>query len=232
MKAKFLFGMVALAATMAFSTAHAVVDDVAKAKTSKQMLIEYTAEVKKAEFGASMTAKGLDEAKLGSAKASMIDSLQLEAQEASKLSISLGHNPQRIELLATVAAAKKWAGQVSQKDPVEGKSLNDAATAAAKLLANASLTGSFEDSQELNPKELADTTAALTRTEALIEALLTHFNQAERNSWTQVLERQSAIIDARPGKPSEDAFVEAIMSVKGVDKATAMDLVRKIKECV
>lgn len=231
MKAKFVFGMVALTATLAFSTAHAV-EDVARPKTAQEILVDYTQQVKKAAFGDTMTAKGLSEVKINAAKTSMINDLQLSAAEGSKLSVAVGQKPERLDALATVVAAKRWAQEVSKKNAAEGKSLDDAAVASAKFLANSSLTGAFADSKELNAKDLSDTKSALTKLETLPEAILTHFSKAERDSYAQILERHNAILDAEPNKLSEEAFVEAIMSVKAVDKATALDLVRKLKECV
>lgn len=231
MKTKFVFGMVALAATLAFSTAHAV-EDAARPKTAQEILVDYTQQVKKAEFGDAMTAKGLTTAKMDSAKSNMINQMGLSAADASKLSVAIGHKPERVDALATVVAAKLWATEVTKKNAAEGKSLSDAATASAKFLANSSLTGAFPDSKELSAAELNDTKLALTKLETLPESILTHFNKAERDSYAQILERHAEILDKEPNKLSEEAFVESIMSVKGVDKATAMDLVRKLKECV
>ena len=139
---------------------------------------------------------------------------------------------ERLDSLATVIAAKKMAVEISKTDAAEGKSIDAAASASAKLLANASLTGARKSAKELNPSELTDTTQALTKLESLPEGILTRFSKAERDSYTQIIERHDQLIETGAKSTSEEAFVQAIMDVKKVDKTKAMEIVRKLKECV
>lgn len=232
MKKAFVFGMAALVTTMSMSFAHAAPG----AKPAREALLEYTKQVKEAAFGKSMTSKGLDSQKLKIAQDNIINELNLSSGKNNALSMSLKSDPAksslRLDNLATVVAAKKMAVEISKKDAAEGQSIDAAATASAKLMANASLTGARKTAKELNTAELTETTAALSKLETLPESILTRFSKAERDSYTQILERHDSIVESGKKGTSEEAFIEAIMEVKGVDKAKAMEIVRKLKECV
>ncbi|MDG0814797.1 hypothetical protein [Bdellovibrio svalbardensis] len=234
MKKAFVIGMVALATTVSFSTAHAA--GVTGAKSVKESLVDYTKQIKEAAFGKGGTAKGLSAQQAQIARDKMINELNLPAGKNNALAMSLtsdsAKSSQRLENLATVIAAKKMAVEISKQDAVEGKSIDEAATASAKLLANASLTGARKSAKELDAAELADTSAALTKLEGLPEGILTRFSKAERDSYTKIIEKHDQLVETGAKSTSEEAFVQAIMDVKKVDKAKALEIVRKLKECV
>ncbi|HEX7674742.1 MAG TPA: hypothetical protein VF412_11260 [Bdellovibrio sp.] len=233
MKKAFVIGMVALATTMSFSTSYA---GVSGAKSVRESLVEYTKQIKEAAFGKGATAKGLSAQQAQAARDKMINELNLPSGKNNALAMSLmsdsAKSAERLDSLATVIAAKKMAVEISKTDAAEGKSIDAAASASAKLLANASLTGARKSAKELNPSELTDTTQALTKLESLPEGILTRFSKAERDSYTQIIERHDQLIETGAKSTSEEAFVQAIMDVKKVDKTKAMEIVRKLKECV
>lgn len=233
MKKAFVIGMAALVTTMSLSMAHAAPGS---AKPLREALVEYTKQVKEAAFGKSQTSSGLSAQQIKIAQDKIINELSLTSGKNNALSMSLKADPakssQRLDNLATVVAAKKMAAEISKKDSAEGQSIDAAATASAKLMANAYLTGARKSAKELNASELADASAALAKLETLPEAILTRFTKAERDSFTQIIERHDTIVESGKKGTSEEAFVDAIMEVKGVDKAKALEIVRKLKECV
>lgn len=234
MKKAFVIGMVALATTVSFSAAHAA--GTVAAKSIKESLVDYTKQIKETAFGKGGTAKGLSAQQAQIARDKMINELNLPAGKNNALSMSLtsdsAKSAQRLDNLATIIAAKKMAVEISKSDAAEGKSIDAAASASAKLLANASLTGARKTAKELNPAELGDTTAALSKLESLPEGILTRFSKAERDSYTKIIEKHDELVEMGAKSTSEEAFVQAIMDVKKVDKAKAMEIVRKLKECV
>ncbi len=234
MKKVFIIGMVALATTMSFSVSHAAGS--IGAKSVKESLVDYTKQIKEVAFGKGGTAKGLSAQQALVARDKMINELNLPAGKNNTLAMSLtsdaAKSSQRLENLATVIAAKKMSAEISKQDAAEGKSISEAATASAKLLANASLTGARKTAKELNATELTETTAALSKLEALPEVILTRFSKAERDSYTKIIEKHDELVEIGAKSTSEEAFVQAIMDVKKVDKAKALEIVRKLKECV
>ncbi len=238
MKKAFVIGMVLISASFSMSTAHAV-----GAKSVSESLIDYTRQVKDFAFGKGASAKGLSNQKAKIARDKLISELGLPSGKANALSIAISsdsaRSSQRLENLATVIAAKKMAGQISQNDPTEGSSIDAAASASAKLLANSSLTGanvsvsgSRGGVKMLSENEMSDTTAALTKLEELPEVILTKFSKAERDSYTQIINKHDELIELGTKRSSEEALVQAIMDVKKVDKEKALELVKKLKECV
>lgn len=233
MKKAFVFGMAALVTTMSLSlTVHAAPG----AKPAREALVEYAKQVKAAAFGKGMTSKGLDAQKLKVAQDNIINELALPSGKNNALSMALKADPaksaQRLDSLATIVAAKKMAAEIGKTDASEGTSIDAAATASAKFMANSSLTGARKSAKDLSTAELTETTAALSKLETLPEAILTRFSKAERDSYTQIIERHDQIVESGKRGTSEEAFVDAIMEVKGVDKAKAMEVVKKLKECV
>lgn len=232
MKKQIIMGMIALAA-ISFSTQAMA----APGKASiRDVLSDYAGKIKESAFGPSRTAKGLSGQQVKSAEDKLIGELKLDGGKSNSLAMALSgdatQTAQRLDNLATIVAAKRMATEISKTDVAEGQSIDAAATASAKLIANSSLTGARKTAKELNSQELADTTAALQKLESLPESILTKFEKNERDSYTQILNRHDELVDAGAKGSSEEAFVQAIMDVKKVDKTKAMEIVRKLKECV
>ncbi|MEK2643805.1 hypothetical protein [Bdellovibrio sp. BCCA] len=234
MKKQLMIGMAALTMAMAFSPAHAA--PVGGVKSAREALVEYSKQIKESAFGKGMTSKGLSAQQVKIAQDKIINELQLSSGKNNALSMALKadatKSTQRLDSLATIVAAKKMATEISKSDAAEGQSISNAATATAKLIANSSLTGARTSSKELNTTEMAEVTAALNKLESLPETILTSFSKAERDSYTQIIERHDAILESGKKGSSEEAFVDAIMEVKKVDRTKALEIVKKLKECV
>lgn len=234
MKKKLMIGMAALTLAMAFSPAHAA--PVGGVRSPREALVEYSKQIKEAAFGKGMTAKGLSGQQVKIAQDKIINELQLTSGKNNALSMALKgdavKSAQRLDNLATIVAAKKMASELSKSDAAEGQSIDAAATATAKLIANSALTGARTSSKELSAAEMTEVTAALNKLESLPETILTRFTKAERDSYTQIIERHDQIIESGKKSTSEDAFIDAIMEVKKIDRTKALEVVKKLKECV
>lgn len=231
MKKRLVLGMVA---TVLLSTAIGHAASVSKVNV-KESLTEYTLSVKKAAFGGSHEASGLSGKALKDAQNKIINELELSSSKNSSLSMALSDTakaPQRMESLATVIAAKKMATEIAKVDVAEGKSIEAAANASVMLISNSSLTGARTTAKELSTTELADVTSALVKLETLPEAILTKFDARERDSYTAILNKHDQLIESAKKGSSEEAFVQAIMDVKKVDRVKALEMVKKLKECV
>lgn len=239
MKKCFVIGMVALATTLSFSVSYAVGGT--GAKSVQESLVDYTKQIKEFAFGQGGSAKGLSAQKAKIARDKLINELSLPSGKANSLALAMTSDSskiaQRLESLATVIAAKKMSVEVSKTDAVEGKSIEQSAMASAKLLANSSLTGAQTSAGHgghglLNSAEMSEVTLALSKLETLPESILTHYSRAERDSYTQIINKHDELVELGSQRSSEDAFVQAIMDVKKVNKDKALEIVKKLKECV
>ena len=229
-KAGILVGMV-LSVTLTAGSAFAAPGKI----NVRDSLVDYTATVKKAAFGPSASAKPQSGQALKEAQNKLISELNLPASKNSALMMSLADASkagQRMDNLATVIAAKKMSAEVAKVDATQAKSIEAAAEASAKLLANSALTGARTTAKELSQTELADVSSALLKLESLPESILTKFDARERDSYTAILNKHDQIVESGVKSSSEEAFVQAIMDVKKVDKTKALEIVKKLKECV
>ena len=206
------------------------------ARSAREVLVDYTKQVKDAAFGKGRKASALSEQQVKAAQDSMIKELQLSGDKNNGLIASLSADSakraQRLENLATIVAAKRMAPELAKSDAKEASSLEAAAVASAKLLSNSSLIGARKSGKDLSSQEMAETTEALAKLESMPEMILTRFNKVERDSYTQILEKHDQLISTAAKGSAEEAFIQAIMDVKKVDKAKALEVVKKLKECV
>lgn len=223
MKKALLIGMVAFTASIAFA---------APVKSAKEMLVDYTKQAREHVYGKAGSAKGLENSALSAVKENLLKQLEMPGM-ANKLRPALSgkSGADRMDSLVTIVAAKKMSVEISKKDSVEGQSIEAAANASAKLIANADIVGA-KKSSDLNAQEAELVSTALTKAETLPTRILTEFSKAERDSYTQVIEKYDQLNQMGSKKSAEDNFVRAIMEVKKVDKAKALEIARKLKECV
>lgn len=224
---KLLMGAVAVAFTMGFATVHA-----ATVKSPREMLVEYSRESREAVFGKGGSAKTLKDSALDQVKDNLLKQLELPdlaGRLRPNLSGTMGR--ERMDNLVTIIAAKKLSLELSKVDGKEAQSIEAAANASAKLLANADTFG-VKKSTILTEVESKDVSAALSKAETLPDRILTQFSSSERESYTQVIERFDSLNKSGSNKSAEDNFIQAIMDVKKVDKKTALDIAKKLKECV
>jgi len=219
MKAIFVSGLVILSTTIAMA---------APGRAPREVLVDYTKQVREFMYGKGGSAKTADTA---SVKSKILEHLQLPARNKEiMMSLSGEKGEQRMDSMITIIAAKKMSAEISKSDSAEGQSLNAAAEASAKLIANHYLIGD-KPSKELSADQVTLVREALDKAESLPSRILTEFSKAERDSYTQVLERYDNLNQQVSNKSVEDNFVQAIMEVKKVDRTKALEIVRKLKEC-
>jgi hypothetical protein len=224
---KLVLGAVAMAITMSVASAHAV-----STKSPREMLIEYNRTSREAVFGKGGSAKNLKDSALDQVKDTLLKQLELPdltGRLRPNLSGTLGR--ERMDNLVTIIAAKKLSVELAKVDGKEAQSIEAAANASAKLLANTDTFG-VKKSTDLTDVEAKDVSAALTKAESLPDRILTEFSKSERESYTQVIERFDSLNKSGSKKSAEDNFVQAIMDVKKVDRKTALEIAKKLKECV
>ncbi len=232
MKKQLIAGMLAIATIAAAAAPHFAHAATTKGAV-KEALADYSAKIKESAFGAGKTAKGLSAQQLKVARDKIIKELNLDGSKVNSLSTAVAMDSGRLDALATIVAAKKMATEVARTDASEAKSIEDAANATAKLLANSTLVGQNKSAaKDLDAAQLKETTDSLVKLESITETILVRFDKAERDSFTQVLNKHDQLIDSGAKQTSEEAFVQAIMDVKKVSKDKALEIVRKLKECV
>lgn len=227
MKKVFISGMVALTATIFSMSVNA-----AAIKSTRELLVDYTKQAREHLYGKSGTAKGVSDVALTEIKENLLKQLEMPGMESRLRPVLSGKaGADRMDSLVTIIAAKKMSSEVQKKDATEAQSIEAAANASAKLISHADIVGA-KPSKDLNKTESELVTSALQRAETLPTRILTEFSKAERDSYTQVIERYDQLNQVGSKKSAEDNFVQAIMEVKKVDRTKALEIARKLKECV
>lgn len=118
------------------------------------------------------------------------------------------------------------------KSAVEmSKSDKDASVATIMLLAVSNKTGAIQ-SNELVGKDAEDALLALQKLESMPKQILETFKGEEKTSYLKIISKYVELTIKDSKLTNEDALVKAIMVVMKVDKATALEKVRQLKECV
>lgn len=235
MKKQLVMGMLTVVVTMSFASHGLAAAPVMAKRTVIETLKDYTKETREALFGKGGTAKGLDSKAFESAKSKLVEEVQVGGKvNALRTSLTGEKAAARMDALTTVVAAKRMADNISKVDPVEGKSISDSANAVAKFIANSNLTGTVGKqkmgTEILEAIEVKEVSEALLKVEELPTSIITDFKVAERDGYTKVLEKHDLLVES--GMASEAAFVKSIMEVKGISKEKALELIKKLKECV
>lgn len=229
-------GMIMVATVLSTTFAPMAYAGTAKGASVKELMTEYAKEIKRSAFGGASSAKGLSAQASKAAQDKMIKELDISSAKANSLTVALRSNAAatgaRLEALATIVAAKKLSKELSKTDPQQGKTLSEAADAAIGFLSNSYLTGARKSGTDLNAQEMALTSQALKRLENVTELLLTRFESQERESYVKILKRHDDILASGKKGSSEEALVDAIMVEKKVTKEQAMEMVKKLKDCV
>lgn len=234
MKNTTFIGLMALTATLAFSSAHAAGKP--GAKGFKEALTEYTETVKLAAFGKGKTAEGLSAQAIESARNTLINELKISGSQSNALSQALSGSGEvvtkRMNNMAVIVAAKKISTEISKQDAGEGQSIDASANAMAKWVANSPLIGARKAGKDLSAAEMAEVSTAMSKIDNLQESILTKFSKDERDSFTQVMNEHNKLVENGAKGSSEEAFIQAIMNIKQVDRAKALEIARKLKDCV
>lgn len=137
----------------------------------------------------------------------------------------------RLNSIASLIGAKKVATELIKNgnNIEEAKSIDSSVTALTKLLASTDLVSATTKYTTLQSNEVSDAIAAVRKMETLGEAVV-KMDKADRDMYTKVAEK--TVEKAQNGKNLEEALVEAIMDVKSIDKTKALEIARKLKDCV
>lgn len=199
------------------------------AKSPRELLTDYTKIARDAMFGKGKTASSLDANALNGVKKKLVDELGMPELHTA---MSGAAATARVDYLVSIVAAKKMAVELKNNAATveEGKSIESAAKASAKLIANSPLLGA-KKSADLNSEQVTLVRDSIQKAESLATDILLKFSKAERDSYTKVLEKYDEL-NQTSSKSAEENFVAAIMEIKGVDRAKALEIVKKLKECV
>lgn len=249
MKTKFIAGFVALSLTAVMANAAPSARAVT-VESVRTKLTEYNNnEVKKYLFGKDekgqirQTSRGLSPEQMKVALDKAMRNLDLAEGEKSGVTnaIVIGSGEaktvaateRRIDNIASLVGARKVGQSMAEKGDeatrAEGESLVNASRALMKTIANSIYTRS-KPSTRLNEAESKDAGLALDKLEQISESVVT-MNKSERDTYAAVELKRDEILQ-RNQLNGEEALVEAIMQVKGVNKEKAMEIVRRLKDCV
>ncbi|MNJ93496.1 hypothetical protein D3C87_111780 [compost metagenome] len=233
MKKAMMIGIVALATSVSFTTAMAAPG--AAAKAPREMLSDYSKTMKE-YFNKIGANKGITTQNRAQIEKMLETDLELSGAAKTALMSSLTGSSKevlavRIESLATIIAAKKMSADLAKVDAVEATSIEAAVKASAKLIANANMIGAVKEVKTLNKEELTLVRDALAKLESLPTDILIKFSKTERDSYTEILNRHDQLAETGTKGSAEEAFIQAIMDVKKVDKTKALEIARKLKEC-
>ncbi|UOF00270.1 hypothetical protein [Bdellovibrio reynosensis] len=220
MKKAFVFGAIFLASSIGMA---------APVKTSRELLKDYTKQIKEFMYKGG-TAKSLESS--SAAHKEIIKQINIPGKSFDlEKSLSNSGSASRIESMMTVLAAKKLSTEIIKTDAVEGKSMLESADATAKLIANNYLRDANKPSELGTNLELV--TKTLDKMENELPAkILVDFSVTERAAYVKIIEKYDLLNNSPGAKRAEDNFVQAIMEVKKVDRTKALELVKKLKECV
>lgn len=228
MKAKFIVGMV-LATTFSFSAMAANKGVIAEG------VAKHMEETRKSLFGASASAKGISKDAARSASERLVKELKISDRAADfKEAISSGDQAlmeKRLETAAAITSAKISADALLQKgETAEGTSLKDASEAMKKTLINSKMTDTGLKSNLLSSAEMKDVSSALVKLEGMGEAVM-KMKSEDRDMYTKVETRRDEILQ-KGNITGEEALIQSIMDVVKCDKTKALEIARKLKECV
>lgn len=244
MKTKFIAGFVAITLSAALAGAAPAARAVT-VEALRTQLTEYNNNiVKKLLFGKDergqirITSRGLAPEQMKAALDKALRNFEMAEGEKSGISnaLAIGTGDARIterrmDNIASLVGARKIGESLSAKPEAreEGESIVNVSRALMKTIANSIYTRS-KPSTRLTEAETKDAGLALDRLEQISESVIT-MNRAERDMYAAVELKRDEILQ-RNQLNGEEALVEAIMQVKGVSKEKAMEIVRRLKECV
>lgn len=139
----------------------------------------------------------------------------------------------RLNSIASLIGAKKLAQELIKNgnNVEEAKSIDLSVNALTKLMANSDLISATSKYTLLQGNEVADAIAAVRKMESLGEAVV-KMDKTDRDMYTKVAEKTVELIENGKSKNLEESLVQAIMDVKSVDKAKALEIAKKLKDCV
>ena len=138
---------------------------------------------------------------------------------------------ERLDNLALAYASKEVGKRVAETDAAQGKSMQEAAEAQVELISVSPLKDSGKKSTTLSADEHAAGIKGIEKLESQGPKQLKDFSQAERDSWTAVEKEYVKTVSLGQGSASE-ALVQSIMTVMKVARTKAIEIMRKLVDCV
>jgi hypothetical protein len=224
MKQKFIIGMLLSVALVAphFATA---------APSSKAALAKYLENEGKAHANKVIAGGKGVEAQLKSAGLSTaLREMKLPESDANRIKAVIeagGENSSAILTSATkLSMARKFAEQNKDSEIL--------ATSEAYLqaLTNVDRIGVKEKSETMSAEEYADAKVATTKLVTTMGERAVTMETAETASYTAVAKEFNSILKKDPRMDGTEALLQAIMTTQKVDRTKAMEILRKLKDCV
>ena len=141
----------------------------------------------------------------------------------------------RLDTLALIYATKEIGTKVEQTNPAEGKSLKEAAESSLEVLAVAELTKteSKKKARDLSEKDNEAVLKGIAKFESETPAQIKSYSIAERDSWSVV--KKDYALNMRTAKfdsPAEALIQSLMKNVTNGDRAKAIEIMRKLSDCV
>ncbi|QLY25621.1 hypothetical protein [Bdellovibrio sp. KM01] len=130
--------------------------------------------------------------------------------------------------LVSIVAAKKASEKIT--DGAEAKEVSDSASGLANMLGKMHLLKAAE-SRELTKEQNAIAIEAFDKSVRLGTQILTQFQGAERSSYARVLAKFTELSSNSNKLPSE-ILVDSVMESQKVSREKAIEILRKLKDCV
>ncbi|MBO9668766.1 MAG: hypothetical protein J7501_18350 [Bdellovibrio sp.] len=157
------------------------------------------------------------------AKEAFSEKLNIAAEKSQLLDTAVKSKEKR-DTLVMLAAAKEVA--ISQKDTVTA----DAVDASAALVLRGAMLSKIEGKNAEDPMVVAN--HAIKKIEAKAEEILTQFGPAERASYKEVLVEFDKLVSTSKSGSYEELFLQAIMNSRGVTRDKAVEIAKKLRDCV
>jgi hypothetical protein len=146
------------------------------------------------------------------------------AGEKSSLLESAMKSPEKMNTLIMLAAAKEAA--ISKKDTVT----SDAADASAALVLRGAMLSKIEGKNAEDPMVIANN--AIKKIEVKAEEILTQFGPTERAAYKDVLVEFDKLVSTSKSGSYEELFLQAIEKSRGVTREKAVEIAKKLRDCV
>lgn len=241
MNKKLILGMMAV---VLMTSAHAMAQRANSAAALRTEMTKYIEEqVKPHVFGSGKTtATGLAAQATRIANDKIINRLDLNGGDKANLQAALtlragdSKGSTVVETRLNNLTALLGAREIAKKNidnvevRTEAESILKASDALVKTIANSVFTRAKLKSDLLTKEEMDLTSTALDKLESLGESVI-KMDKAERDLYAAVeVKRDTLLQEGRLG--GEEALVTAIMQVRGISKEKAMEIVKKLKDCV
>ncbi|WP_413559338.1 hypothetical protein [Bdellovibrio sp. HCB209] len=146
------------------------------------------------------------------------------AGDKAKLLDQAMKSPEKKNTLMMLAAAKEAA--TSKSDKVTA----DAADASVALVLRGAMMTKIEGKNVEDPMVISN--QAIKKIEAKAEEILTQFNGSERTAYKDVLVEFDKLVSTSKTGSYEELFLQSIQNSRGVTRDKAIEIAKKLRDCV